>query len=57
MTAAEQGDTATDTFHYRASDGNGGTSGIATVSVTLLGADEPDPSISGLLAAPDVDLL
>jgi VCBS repeat-containing protein len=50
------GETDTDTFYYTASDGNGGNSNIATVTVTLLGADEPDPSFSGLLSAPDVDL-
>jgi VCBS repeat-containing protein len=51
-----RGETATDTFEYTASDDNGGTS-IATVSVELLGADEPDPSLTASLGAPDVDLL
>lgn len=51
-----QGETATDTFEYTASDGNGGTS-VASVSVALLGADEPDPSLTGALGVADVDLL
>jgi VCBS repeat-containing protein len=54
--ALAQGESATDTFKYTASDGNGGTS-VATVSVVLFGVDEPDPSLTASLAAPDVDLL
>lgn len=54
--ALDQGDTATDEFHYRTSDGNSGISNVATVSVALLGADDADP-LTGLLAAPAVDLL
>jgi VCBS repeat-containing protein len=50
------GETATDTFEYTASDGNGGTS-VATVSISLLGVDEPDASLGGALSAPDVDLV
>jgi VCBS repeat-containing protein len=51
-----RGETAIDTFEYTASDGNGGTS-VATVSVALLGADEPDPALTASLGAPDVDML
>jgi VCBS repeat-containing protein len=51
-----RGETATDTFQYTATDGHGGMS-VATVSVALLGADEPDPSLTASLGAPDVDLL
>jgi VCBS repeat-containing protein len=51
-----RGETAIDTFEYTASDGNGGTS-VATVSIALLGADEPDPSLAGSLGAADAVLL
>jgi VCBS repeat-containing protein len=44
-----------DTFEYMVSDGKGGTD-VATVSVTLLGADEPDSAFNGLLSAADVNL-
>ncbi|HEX9183719.1 MAG TPA: Ig-like domain-containing protein, partial [Burkholderiales bacterium] len=52
----DPGETAIDTFQYTIQDGAGATS-VATVSITLLGADEPDPAPFSSLAAPDVDVV
>ena len=49
------GETATDSFEYTVSDGNGGTD-TASVSIALQGADEPVSPFAGLLSGPDVDL-
>lgn len=54
--ALAQGETATDTFSYTASDGHGGTD-VASVSVALFGVDEAVQPFTGSLLAPDVDLL
>jgi VCBS repeat-containing protein len=64
--ALAQGETATDTFSYTASDGHGGTD-VATVSVALLGVNDApdavndarttseDTAISGNVLANDTD--
>ncbi|HZL96004.1 MAG TPA: Ig-like domain-containing protein, partial [Vicinamibacterales bacterium] len=56
LQALARGETMTDTFEYTVSDGNGGTD-VATVSVALLGDEALDAPSSGLLSAPDVDLV
>ena len=50
------GETRIDTFEYTVCDGHGGTD-VASVSIELLGADAPDPSLLGSLGTPDVNLL